>query len=276
MKNNIKIVVNNLVEQKELLAEHGLALWIAYNGNNYLFDTGQGLALIHNLRTMNLNIEDLDGVIISHGHYDHLGGLEELVKYKKNLKVFGHHENFKAKFVKRKDGQFKSSSTDFNKESLLAMGVNFCDIKNLTKIKDNLYLTGEVPRRNNFEDTGGDFYDQKQGVFQKDLIIEDQSLIIDTVEGLIVVLGCSHAGIINILDYVQQQFEQRSIHTVIGGMHLVSASTKRLEQTLAELKKFNIKRLIPLHCTGYHATHVLKNHFPASFIHLPVGAEIEF
>ena len=243
----ITIVVENNVHKKGLLAEHGLAFWVDYKDKSYLFDTGQGDILAHNLNNLELKISNLSGVLLSHGHYDHAGGLETILKKRPEISVYGHPDIFTPKYSK------KTSGNVFRGFSLTKDRIdNFIPVTDLTELAPGLFLTGEIPSQNKQEKLN-DHYQVKEGKsYKTDPFYDDQSLVLDTEEGLVIVLGCSHAGVINILTYIKSEFDKK-IHTIIGGMHLVNASESRIEWTVNRLAEIGFERLIPIHCTGEEA-----------------------
>jgi 7,8-dihydropterin-6-yl-methyl-4-(beta-D-ribofuranosyl)aminobenzene 5'-phosphate synthase len=129
------------------------------------------------------------------------------------------------------------------------------------EVFEGVLLTGPIPRTTDFEDTGGDFFTDRRCATPDDLI-DDQAAAIQTPTGTVVVLGCAHAGIVNTLRHVRDLTDNRPIHTVIGGMHLLNASDERMDKTVAELRSLNVRRLVPCHCTGFAAMARFFNEFP--------------
>ena len=144
-----------------------------------------------------------------------------------------------------------------------------------TEICDGMFVTGEIPRITDFEDTGGSFFLDEQ-LIEPDLLIDDQAAFIETSVGTVVILGCAHAGVINTLRYIHTLTNHRPIHTVIGGMHLRNASSERLDKTVLELRCFDVRRLILGHCTGPVALERLKKEFPDRCSNCHVGATVTF
>ena len=251
----ITLVVENAVYQSQLLAEHGLSLWIDYGGNSYLFDTGQGQVLSHNLMTLGLKPVALSGVLLSHGHYDHTGGLDFILEQQPEVPVYGHPDLFLPKYSQKTAGEvfrgFAMTKDEIN---------NFNSNTELIAVQSGLYLTGEIPRQNEWETLNQHYQVKEEQELRTDSFRDDQSLVLDTAEGLVIILGCSHAGVINILEYVQQNFAQE-IHTIIGGMHLVNASRARIEWTIEQLEEIDFTQLIPLHCTGERAVRAMQTAF---------------
>lgn len=254
-KVEITVVVENSVYQSQLLAEHGLSLWIDYGGNSYLFDTGQGQILSHNLKALDLDPAQLSGVLLSHGHYDHAGGLDNLLEEYPEMPVYGHPDLFLPKYSQKNAGEvFRGVAVTKDEIN------NFNSTPDLTALQSGLWLTGEIPRQNKWETLNQHYQIKQEQELEIDSFKDDQSLVLDTKEGLMIILGCSHAGVINILEYVQQNFVQE-IHTIIGGMHLVNASRDRIEWTIEQLQEIDFNQLIPLHCTGKRAVRAMQSAF---------------
>lgn len=144
----------------------------------------------------------------------------------------------------------------------------------VTAVAPGVFVTGEIPRHTAYEDTGGQFF-LDPACSRPDPIPDDQAVYFDTAPGIVVLLGCAHAGVINTLDYVRQ-FSGRPIHAVIGGMHLVHATPARLSHTIAELKRIAPAIIAPAHCTGRLATAALQNTFPLQFADCSAGAQWSF
>lgn len=251
------------------MAEHGLALWMYYGGEQILFDTGQGLVLNHNIASLKLNPSQLKGLVLSHGHYDHGGGLRDLPA----MPVYCHPQVFSSKAI-RVEGQYRDVSIPWTQEFLEAEGYTFLCNREPREILPGMYLSGEIPRVTDYEDTGGPLYSFEAGTYRKDPLLDDQALIIKGRDGVVVLLGCAHAGLINTLHHASAISDTSSIHTVMGGMHLCNASEGRMEKTVEDLQAFQVQKLIPMHCTGFSAMQTLYRHFPHSFVKTGVGDSI--
>lgn len=144
-----------------------------------------------------------------------------------------------------------------------------------TEVVEGIFATGEIPRRNNFEDTGGRFY-LDEACSQPDPLVDDQALFFDTREGLVVVLGCGHSGAVNTLEHIGRIIGKRPIRAVIGGMHLLNASPERMAKTLAALHRWDIQQIIPGHCTGVAAVAQLWTAFPGRCSTCTTGTSLNF
>jgi 7,8-dihydropterin-6-yl-methyl-4-(beta-D-ribofuranosyl)aminobenzene 5'-phosphate synthase len=274
MINNLTVtqLVENTVGGPGLLAEHGIAFFIEADGHCLLFDTGQGLALVHNAEQLDIRMESVDAIILSHGHYDHAGGLIDALEMTGPVEVYLHPQALTAKF-NRNGREIGAPITDEVKLTSLARGLTYT--KSPTEIIPGIHATGEIPRIHKIEDTGGPFY-QDSECTQKDALPDDQALYIKTSKGLIVLLGCGHSGVINTLDYIQRISGEKTIYAVMGGMHLLRATTKRLVFTGDNLKRMAVRYLAPNHCTGLDAVCYFKNRFPDTFHEAKVGARHSF
>jgi len=270
--NNLKITVlaEDTANKRGLLAEHGLSFLIESGRNKFLFDTGQGLALRHNTEKLNVNLKTINAVVLSHGHYDHTGGLTFALNGMNCPRLYAHPEAFSLKYARNPDGSAREVGMTAGNKITAGELAEIVLVEEKTEIAEGLFLTGPVPRTTDFEDTGGAFFTDPDCQIPDDLP-DDQALFAETKNGTAVILGCAHSGVINTLRYIQALTDNRPIHTLIGGMHLLSASPERMDQTVAELRRFNVQRLIPCHCTGLAATVRLWNELPGKCETCPVG-----
>jgi 7,8-dihydropterin-6-yl-methyl-4-(beta-D-ribofuranosyl)aminobenzene 5'-phosphate synthase len=273
-KLRISVLTENTVRAKGLLAEHGLAFWIEMGKRKILFDAGQGMALYNNASLLGIAMKETDAVILSHGHYDHTGGLPEVLKHVKGVPVYAHPVVLDAKFSRHSNGSIHNIAMPRLSQEALRQKANLILSDKPKEIFPGFHLTGAIPRLTDFEDTGGDFYLDRECRIP-DPVLDDQAAFIETSSGLVVVLGCAHSGVINTLNYIIKLTGNTSIHTVIGGMHLVNASENRIVRTIQELKKLKPKKLMPAHCTGFAASARLSGEFAGIFRHIHVASTIE-
>lgn len=251
MKNNIEITV--LVDNKslpELSNEHGFSMLIKTNDQKILFDTGQNNVLRDNSEKLGVDLAEIDTLVLSHGHYDHTGGVSDVLRKNKTVHIYLNSAAFLPRYSIRNDIPKSIQMPLKSRDRILQTPVERLHwISDPTQITDDIGLTGSIPRETTFEDTGGPFFlDPKSKI--PDPIEDDQAMWIKTSEGLVVCVGCSHSGIINTLNYITKVTKESRIHTLIGGFHLVNADQNRIDQTIEKLKEFNIKHLIPCHCSG--------------------------
>lgn len=277
----VTVVVENTARGRGVLGEHGLAYWIERDRRGVLFDTGQtGGTLLHNAEALGVDLASASAVVLSHGHYDHTGGLvaalERMDRSTERPTLFAHPAACQRRFSRQPDGRVVEvgMAGGLTAERLAAMA-KVTWTERPTQALPGLFVTGAVPRRNAYEDTGGDFY-LDRGCATVDPIIDDQAVFFDSTEGLVVLLGCAHAGVINTLDHIRETVGDRPVHAVIGGMHLLHASAARMERTVAALRSWGVRLLAPTHCTGAEATARLWAEFAEAWRPCPVGTRFTF
>jgi 7,8-dihydropterin-6-yl-methyl-4-(beta-D-ribofuranosyl)aminobenzene 5'-phosphate synthase len=274
---HITVLVENTANRQGLLAEHGLALWIERSGQRILFDTGQGMALTHNAGELHIDLSTADNVVLSHGHYDHTGGLLSAVQHFRRATVYAHITALRQRFAQAPDGEVRQVGSPVESLEWLASQVDVV-IPTRThpvEIGDGIWLTGQIPRQNDCEDTGGAFF-LDQACSQPDPIIDDQAIYLRTDAGLVVLLGCAHAGVVNTLDYICALTGEEQVHALLGGMHLLNADEHRLEQTIRCLRELDVQRIGLAHCTGFGAMTRLYREFPNRCFHCVTGTRLQF
>ena len=264
----------------QLRNKHGLSFFIqAKIGDDKvtaLMDTGpSGEALLHNVDAMDINLDDVNSIVLSHGHYDHTGGLLEALKRITNrVPVIGHPTVFEPKLSLMP--HLRLIGAPFGVSEVESVGGVPVLVADPVKIADGITTTGEVPRSTAFEKVTG-FWTAHNGRLLEDVMVDDQSLVIDVEnKGLVVVAGCAHAGIINTIKHAQKITGTSRVYGVLGGFHLWNAENKKLEATVNELEKLDLKFVAPCHCTGKKAIKKISEAFRDRYQPLRMGDIIEF
>jgi len=270
----ITVLVENTAGKSGVLAEHGFAALIETGGQKILFDTGQGFVLKHNIEKLELSIADVETLVLSHGHYDHTGGLHIALPMMNRPTVYAHPAAIKSRFSAHAQDESHPVGIPEADLQTLKNSAEWVRVEKPMELPGGLRLTGPIPRETSFEDTGGAFFLDAECTIPDELP-DDQAVFIETEKGTVVILGCAHAGVINTLRYIQSLTDRRPIHTVIGGMHLVNADENRISHTLDELRQMNIRHLYPCHCTGLPAITQMWNALPGICRPCFVGAVIE-
>ncbi len=271
----ITVLAENTAQGMGLLGEHGFSLWIETPESCVLFDTGQGLVLPHNAEALGVALDCADAIVLSHGHYDHTGGLVHALSQSPKARVLLHPAALATRFSRRGGVAHAIGMPMPVREAIDGRSNSITWTTEPTELDPGLFVTGPIPRRSGFEDTGGPFFLDADGSIP-DGIEDDQAMWIETPGGAVVLLGCAHSGVINTVDYIQKLTGQKPIRAVVGGMHLGSASDERVARTIASLNQLNIEGLWPCHCTGVAATARLVTAFGARCRPCGAGTRIEF
>lgn len=258
-----------------LIGEHGFSCHLETPSGNYLFDTGGGLGIETNARLLNLELNDLQGIILSHGHYDHVGGLSKVLTQTGPIDVYAHPDLFTPRYSLT-GPEPRAIGVPDSQAELEQLGARFHFSRDPVKLTPELIISGEIPRTTDFEK--GDpklCAADKDGTLNPDSLADDLSLLIKTEQGLSVLLGCAHAGLINILEHARSLTGQQNVHAVVGGTHLMFYDDLQFQQTLERLDGFQIKKLGAAHCTGLPQAARLAAYFEERFFFASVGSTLE-
>lgn len=276
----MSVKITTLIENKQdkngiLINEHGLSLYIEFEDKKILFDTGKSGDFIDNAEKLNKDINDLDYVILSHGHYDHSGGFVRLAnESNKNFKLIVGKGFFDEKYKLGEEG-YKFNGNPFREEFIKEnnIALEYVD-EDILEINDSIMVFSNFEESNDFESSNGKFFVKKNEGYVVDDFSDEIALGLKYEKGLVVILGCSHVGVINILNTIIKRTGM-DIYCVIGGSHLVEADDLRLTKTIEFLKENNISLLKLSHCTGQKAINKLKNEFRSEFLYNNTGNFIE-
>jgi len=262
------------------LAEHGFSMLIRVLHDrkkiSILFDAGiSSDGVVENAKRMGLELGEVEYIVLSHGHYDHFGGLVSALKTinKANLPLIVHKDMFRTRGTADSDGTVRIYPEFPTKEQLSS--AQLISTKQLHLIaNDTILVTGEIPRETSFEKGFLQHRVLINGTWQSDpLILDDRAVVFNvTGKGLVIISGCAHAGIINTITYAQRITGVPRVYAVMGGFHLAGKENeKRIEQTVKELKKVNPKLVVPSHCTGWRAMFTIASALPEAFVWNSVG-----
>jgi len=257
-------------------SEHGLSFWIEYGGKHILFDTGQSDLVAQNAKKLKVDLSQTDAIILSHGHYDHTGGLKAVLDEAPDAMIYLHPDAPKVRYSRKPPKPPRQISMPQACCQALSDAVPKGKVVYTPqphRIYPGVMATGAIPRITEYEDTGGAFYDDPEGTLA-DEIADDQALLIETPQGLVIILGCAHSGVVNTLHYAAKLSGQKRIYAVIGGMHLLNASAGRIEKTIEALKDYGVQKVAPCHCTGAETVEKIKTTFPEQYLACSAGTHI--
>jgi 7,8-dihydropterin-6-yl-methyl-4-(beta-D-ribofuranosyl)aminobenzene 5'-phosphate synthase len=226
--------------------EHGLSAFVEFGGKCILFDTGQSGMFITNANKLGIDLAKTDFVVISHGHYDHAGGLPDFMKkYDTSLMKFVSHPGI---FERKVHGSRDDIGCPVSRESIEAEFGECIFTKDQVALYSGAAFLGEVQRKH--ENPGTCAEHIQNGKTVPDPVEDDSALVFKTGGGTILLAGCSHSGILNL---AKEANKQNNLYTIIGGFHLGNASEERLDKIISEFRNMSINELRPGHCTGGHA-----------------------
>ncbi|MBX5321456.1 MAG: MBL fold metallo-hydrolase [Candidatus Bathyarchaeota archaeon] len=262
------------------IAEHGLSMFInvSYNGKSYtvLFDAGVSReGAVSNAKGMGIDLKQVEAIVLSHGHYDHWGGLIRFIQAigKAGLPIIVHEDMFKTRGVADNDGNIRKYP-NFPRENEISPA-KFVETKEPFLLADNTILvTGEIPRKTDFEKGYTRQRALINGVWQPDpWVWDDRALAVNVKrKGLVIISGCAHAGIINTTLYARQTAGNAKIHAIIGGFHLSGKECEeRIDKTVKALKQLNPKIVVPMHCTGWRGAFAIAKAMAKAFVWNSVG-----
>lgn len=267
----ITVLNENHVKKRGLCAEHGLSLLLKEGEERWLFDTGQSDVYIKNAETLGEKLDGLSGIILSHGHYDHCGGLAFFRE--KPPKIYVRECAFLRKFAHNFDGSLREIGIPWDKTSFLE---HLLFTEETQKIRENWFLLGNVVNDPDLETgTQGFVYEGEQGMCE-DAMEDEQFLTVKTKTGLILIVGCAHMGILSCIAHAKRKFPGEKVRGIFAGMHMDGVDDRRIEKTIEKLKEEKLEFLIGAHCTGQRTIAKMAEAFGEVFQFCETGKTFTF
>lgn len=257
----VTVLSTMLVGEVTGIGEWGFSALVEADGNRILLDTGAHPdTVLQNARDLKIDLSSVKEVILTHNHWDHVGGLLTLRKemMKQNPSALSIVHVARGIFYSRPSSHGEVNVMIALKNEYESTGGKFIEHEVAAEVFPGAWLTGPVPRKyleRNWSISGKV---QTSAGLVEDTIPEDQSLVLNTPQGLVVVTGCGHAGVINILTFAQGRFPNAPVQAIVGGLHLFPASDEQLNWTADKLKDFKVANLLGAHCTGIEAVYRIR------------------
>jgi 7,8-dihydropterin-6-yl-methyl-4-(beta-D-ribofuranosyl)aminobenzene 5'-phosphate synthase len=279
----ITVLVDDRKALGGLSTEHGAAFWIEHEGRKLLFDVGSsGRVLLENAALLGIRVEEAEAILLSHGHFDHSGGLGLLAPRLGGVDLYAHPAAFGRKYTRASSGAFHSIGIGMSQAQLEALGILCRLSKGSQEVVPDALLTGEVERDPRFVPSTPHLYTDAPSGRIIDPFADDQALVLRTEGGLVVVAGCAHAGIINLCRGAQRLMNPRRLigkdhlRAVVGGFHLSAAAPQLVEATAQGFRELDPEVIHPSHCTGEAAVHAFNRVLPDSCRPISAGSVLEF
>jgi 7,8-dihydropterin-6-yl-methyl-4-(beta-D-ribofuranosyl)aminobenzene 5'-phosphate synthase len=259
------------------LSESGLSFLIETDDAKVVFDTGYSPIFLSNAKKMGIDLTDITLVAISHGHNDHTNGLPALGKLLhrkgKRVPVVLHPTCLEKKWWKNKDGSLEEIGMPTDRVTL-ELYFDIVPVKKPTAIGNSLYFLGPIPREDQKANEPIGLVTNQENVLVPDYVTDDSAIVYDGKDGLVIINGCAHSGLVNILCYTKELFPQKPIAAVIGGFHMLSKDLVWLQDTADKIKTFEPRSIYPCHCTDEASRAYLRSRFGLGTI--GVGSTLSF
>jgi 7,8-dihydropterin-6-yl-methyl-4-(beta-D-ribofuranosyl)aminobenzene 5'-phosphate synthase len=252
-------ILSTMLTDSAGVGEWGFAALVTVDGRVILFDTGaRPDTVLKNARELKVDLRGVSDVILSHNHGDHTGGLMTLLREYPKALSRAHVGRGIVVSRARADGSEANPMIQTRRE-YEAAGGKFVEHAGFAQIAPGVWLTGPVPRKHSERNwsVSGQLRDAA-GKLSEDNLPEDMSMIVETAQGLVLISGCGHAGLINTVEHARAKFGGKPLHAAIGGFHLFNASDAHLDWTAGKLKEFGLGHFVGAHCTGIEATYRLR------------------
>lgn len=269
------LMENQMSENKALTAQHGLSLYVVANGVPFLFDCGAGPAVMANARRMGLDLNAVQFTILSHSHYDHAAGFRDMAEAGYGGATLMTGPDFFHKKYARDGMRFTDLSAGFDEAFLSRHGIGHTVCSSTMEILPGVYLVADFARRCPFETIPERFVTDFPAHPVPDDFHDEICLVADSAEGLVLVVGCSHPGIVNMVESVRERFG-KPVYAVLGGTHLVEADESRVHATVDRLVGAGVRMLAPDHCSGSAAESIIREDGRVECFRLSVGDSTAF
>jgi 7,8-dihydropterin-6-yl-methyl-4-(beta-D-ribofuranosyl)aminobenzene 5'-phosphate synthase len=279
MDKTVTILCDNNVSKSGFIGEHGSSCLIETGNEKYLFDTGPGMSLPFNLKAAHKELQGLNKVFISHGHDDHTGGLKWVIQQVGKVEVVAHPAIFSRHMLQESSDRAKSPryiGCPHSQEELEKSGAVFRFIDHTQKTGSGLwFITGIDSDAKQYPNDPRLVLPQSER-FVPDPVQDDASLLLETDKGPVLILGCAHSGILNIVDFLKKNMGIQKLAAVLGGTHLQFYDKKLIPRVIEKLEEFSVGLVGVSHCTGFEPAAELYRHFGERFRLASAGSVFQF
>lgn len=273
MSIKLNILTENRAKKMGILGEHGLSILVEVDGYKVLFDTGQTNVFVHNASNLGIDISQIDALVLSHGHYDHTGGVPEFCKINKKAPIYIHPDAFVERYNAINGKPFGNCiGIPWNNYYKGVFDDRIIFTKEKRSIHDKIFLSGEIPDNKDLPRAKTDFIKVSSwGEIVEDKVMDEQFMAVKANKGLYIIVGCSHPGVLNCIAYAKEMFPGEDILGIIGGLHMEKYNEDKQINIFEAIKAEGVGKIIPMHCTGVLSSCFLKSRFNDNCILLNSG-----
>jgi 7,8-dihydropterin-6-yl-methyl-4-(beta-D-ribofuranosyl)aminobenzene 5'-phosphate synthase len=257
----VRILRDDECHTPGLRAGHGISMLVQTPETTFLLDTGDSPEVWQNADTMGIDVSEVQCVVLSHGHYDHTGGLEELLKIVGGLPVIAHPGVFEAHWAIDPDGSKRYVGTQKTQAEYEALGAQFELSREAVPVGPGLLTSGEVPRRARPTAKQETLMVERDGELELDDFEDDLSVIVQLPQGTVILTGCAHAGLRNIARQCVRASGCENLRAIVGGTHLYASDEAEVREVARQLHMIAVDQIVPLHCTGAEGKKLLVKYF---------------
>lgn len=268
----VQVLVENVVFNRNFVAEHGLSLLIKKDDKKVLIDTGQSDNFIKNSGLLGIDLKKIDKVVLTHGHYDHVGGLEKLIEENKDVRIYANKMILRRKYALRKNGHideigFDPTIYEMHKD-------NFALIDKDTEIENDIFIVTNSYIEYDNDFTTKNFLVEKDDIKVDDGFLDEIFVAIKEGNSMHIITGCSHVGILNILYTAKMRFKEYKIKSLIGGFHLKGMPSDEVLKIANAMKEYDIDNIYAGHCIGIDEYAILKQVLGENIEYLTTSSSI--
>ncbi|MFQ5808485.1 MAG: MBL fold metallo-hydrolase [Armatimonadota bacterium] len=272
----ISVLCDDSLSRRGLVGEHGLSILVETSDARVLLDAGPSAATVQNARSMDLEFAPLDAIVISHGHYDHTGGLAAILTELGRARVIAHPLAFRARYALRGTGAHRYIGPPHTVDEYKTLGADLALSAEPVQLGERMWTTGEVLQQSNGGAPRTKLFIGADDALIPDDFRDDVSLVARLNDGLVVLTGCGHPGCCNIVAQAQRLIGVDRVYALVGGTHLAGADEPAIRRTAARLWQMGVEAIAPCHCTGKRAFAVLEEAFPGNVLRVATGDIVEF
>jgi 7,8-dihydropterin-6-yl-methyl-4-(beta-D-ribofuranosyl)aminobenzene 5'-phosphate synthase len=278
---SLKLVTlaENTAGERGLLGEWGWSLLVQAGERTFLLDTGAGPSTVHNAAALGVDLRAVQSVALSHGHYDHTGGLPAVlgILQRPQVPVHLHPASWGLQYARnRRTGVCRYVGIPWHRAEAERLGASFRESDQPVELAPDVILSGTVPQVNDFERVADYLLLREGETYRPDPLEDDQALFLRTELGLVVALGCAHRGVVNTLTLGRRLTGLDRVYLVLGGTHLLDAEPEVLDRTIAGLREAGVEWLGVSHCTGGASATRLAQAFGKRFFFNNAGTTLRF